>query len=136
MGSFGLSLFRPDFLICSFYKVIGENPTGFGCLCVKRSTVQILEASTGTGIVSMQFRCLDHVDSLGLMLISSRGRYLINWLVSAIVKLQHPNRLDNFPLVKIYGPRIKFDRGPALSFNIYDWKGEKHWVFTQHLVLR
>nr|XP_027097094.1 molybdenum cofactor sulfurase-like [Coffea arabica] len=225
MGSFGLSLFRPDFLICSFYKVIGENPTGFGCLCVKRSTVQILEASTGTGIVSlvaanqpsqedssgtdteleqisipeakeemdreifpsglivsqgrqtkrptesetattremdttskaerlgdsetmkskraivsynnsdvklpenegagMQFRCLDHVDSLGLMLISSRGRYLINWLVSAIVKLQHPNRLDNFPLVKIYGPRIKFDRGPALSFNIYDWKGEK-----------
>lgn len=227
MDSFGLSLFRPDFLICSFYKVIGENPTGFGCLCVKRSTVQILEASTGTGIVSlvpanqlsqlmedssgtdteleqisipevkeetdrksilsglivsqprrterptesetattqeidttseaerledsetvksksaivsynnscgkqpenegadMQFRCLDHVDSLGLMLISSRGRYLINWLVSAIVKLQHPNRLDDFPLVRIYGPKVKFDRGPALSFNIYDWKGEK-----------
>ncbi|KAL3521485.1 hypothetical protein ACH5RR_019634 [Cinchona calisaya] len=228
MDSFGLSLFRPDFLICSFYKVIGENPTGFGCLFVKRSTVQILEASNGTGIVSLvpvrqlsqltedssgtdteldqlsipeakenemekenfpssltvsqptqtekptkrestmiqemninskaerlegsetreseraivlhnnkyveqpekegaelEFRCLDHVDSLGLMLISSRGRYLINWLVSAIMKLQHPNRLDNFPLVRIYGPKVKFDRGPALAFNIYDWKGEK-----------
>lgn len=204
MDSFGLSLFHPDFLICSFYKVIGENPTGFGCLFVKRSTVQILEASTGTGIVSlvpakqlsqlmedssgtdteleqttqtekpakcktvmiqdmnitskeerlggseareseraivshhnrnvkqpekegadMEFRCLDHVDSLGLMLISSRGRYLINWLVSAIIKLQHPNRLDNFPLVRIYGPKVKFNRGPALAFNIYDWKAEK-----------
>lgn len=73
----------------------------------------------------MVCRCLDHVDSLGLMLISSRGRYLINWLVSAFIKLQHPNRLDNFPLVRIYGPKIKFDRGPALAFNMYDWKGEK-----------
>lgn len=227
MDSFGLSLFRPDFLVCSFYKIFGENPTGFGCLFVKKSTLPILEASTSTGIVSlvpakqvsglledssgtdtelelasalhtkedkrdrlslpsesyisqhiqiatstdtntsgtpatdfstkeesvgysgkeetekaivlhdkrnlkhqengaqMVCRCLDHVDSLGLMLISSRGRYLINWLVSAFIKLQHPNRLDNFPLVRIYGPKIKFDRGPALAFNIYDWKGEK-----------
>lgn len=227
MDSFGLSLFRPDFLVCSFYKIFGENPTGFGCLFVKKSTLPILEASTSTGIVSlvpakqvsglledssgtdteleiasacqtkvdktdtlslstlsfisqhsqrakstetntsgtpatdfgtkegsigysgeeetekaivlhdkrnlkhhengaqMECRCLDHVDSLGLMLISSRGRYLINWLVSALMKLQHPNRLDNFPLVRIYGPKIKFDRGPALAFNIYDWKAEK-----------
>ncbi|KAK6155782.1 hypothetical protein DH2020_010030 [Rehmannia glutinosa] len=185
MDSFGLSLFRPDFLICSFYKVFGENPTGFGCLFVKKSIVPILEASPGSGIVSItpannslclsedssgtdteleqlaklginqedantssenekqivsiqerhtlkenessniQCKCLDHVDSLGLMLISSRGRYLINWLVSALMKLQHPNRLDNFHQVTIYGPKVKFDRGPALAFNIYDWKGEK-----------
>lgn len=193
MDSFGLSLFRPDFLVCSFYKIFGDNPTGFGCLFVKKSTVPILEVSTSTGIVSIipakqissiledssgtdtelehipnvksteietsatkgtgysekdeseksivpfnrrnskhhengsqiECRCLEHVDSLGLMLISSRGRYLINWLVSALMKLQHPNRLDNFPLVRIYGPKIKFDRGPALAFNIYDWKAEK-----------
>ncbi|KAL6554701.1 hypothetical protein OROHE_007440 [Orobanche hederae] len=170
MDSFGLSLFRPDFLFCSFYKVFGENPTGFGCLFVKKSIVPILEDSACGGIVSITparsvlcFRedspgktytelerqlaslgineeyvntvgnessniectCLDHVDSLGLMLVSSRGRYLINWLVSALMKLQHPNRLDSFPLVAIYGPKVKFDRGPALAFNIYDWKGEK-----------
>ncbi|KAL2527193.1 Pyridoxal phosphate (PLP)-dependent transferases superfamily protein [Abeliophyllum distichum] len=53
MDSFGLSLFRPDFLICSFYKIFCENPTGFGCLFVKKSTVPILEASTGNGIVSL-----------------------------------------------------------------------------------
>ncbi|KAH6783872.1 hypothetical protein C2S52_008831 [Perilla frutescens var. hirtella] len=210
MDSFGLSLFHPDFLICSFYKVFGENPTGFGCLFVKKSVVLILEASAGTGIVSItpaknllshfpedssgtdteleqiaklgikqevagalcsiasscsdqhstntkpeeneasarmeekpdiapfqerhkpkensnsniECRCLDHVDSLGLTLISSRSRYLINWLITAMMKLQHPNRLDCFPLVKIYGPKVKFDRAPALAFNICDWKGE------------
>ncbi|PIN13730.1 Molybdenum cofactor sulfurtransferase [Handroanthus impetiginosus] len=180
MDSFGLSLFQPDFLICSFYKVFGENPTGFGCLFVKKSVVPILEDSSGAGIVSItpaknfheefsstdteleqdsmnrkseenmtpddqqqleldkqivivqeketsniECRCLDHMDSLGLMLVSSRGRYLINWLVSALMKLQHPNRLENFPLVIIYGPKVKFDRGPALAFNLHDWKGEK-----------
>ncbi|KAL2527194.1 Pyridoxal phosphate (PLP)-dependent transferases superfamily protein [Abeliophyllum distichum] len=41
------------------------------------------------------------------------------------MKLQHPNRLDNASLVTIYGPKVKFDRGPALAFDLYDWKGEK-----------
>ncbi|KAG8381403.1 hypothetical protein BUALT_Bualt06G0118500 [Buddleja alternifolia] len=165
MDSFALSLFRPDFLICSFYKVFGENPTGFGCLFVKKSTTPILEASSGSGIVSIKpaknllrfhedssgtdnelqqivikeenkkseeiersnIECngLDQVDTLGLMLVNSRGRYLINWLVTAMMKLHHPNRLDNCALVTIYGPKVKFDRGSAMAFNIYDWKGEK-----------
>jgi selenocysteine lyase/cysteine desulfurase len=216
MDSFGLSLFRPDFLICSFYKVFGDNPSGFGCLFVKNSTIPILEASTGPGIVNLvtakklswladessgtdteleqtsraglqedklstsssfsgriqmtdsgrfeleestepkeseaskigetektvdltqygnskssrnesfeiECRGLDLVDSLGLILITSRARYLINWLVSSLMKLDHPNT-EGIHLVKIYGPKIKFDRGPALAFNIFDWKGEK-----------
>ncbi|MCD9643278.1 hypothetical protein HAX54_030598 [Datura stramonium] len=216
MDSFGLSLIHPDFLICSFYKVFGENPTGFGCLLVKKSVVSMLETSVSTGIVSLvpptqilnsldssgsgteldqkvnfvskldelhisgsysaqfthndksrnnetstkegevapkekskeesdhsistlgnntkreekgsteiQCRCLDHVDSLGLRQIGNRRRYLVNWLISALLKLQHPNRLDHFPLVKIYGPKIKFDRGTAMAFNLFDWKGER-----------
>lgn len=177
MCSFGLKLFRPDFLICTFYKVFGENPTGFGCLFVKKTVVPILEDSTGAGIVSItpaknllsldssgtdteleqitrlhynqscspghseqassdnqigpiqgsiiHCKCLDHVDSLGLTLISRRGRCLANWLIAALMKLQHPNRLDDFPLVTIYGPKVSFKRGPALAFNIYDWKGER-----------
>ena len=39
-------------------------------------------------------------------------------------KLKHPNT-QGVHLVKIYGPKVKFDRGPALAFNIYDWKGER-----------
>ncbi|KAJ1402525.1 Pyridoxal phosphate-dependent transferase, major domain [Sesbania bispinosa] len=224
MDSFGLSLFHPDFLICSFYKVFGENPSGFGCLFVKKSVISILESSSCAGIVNLvpdrqllqlsedssgndvkieqkspsilqeqdlsslssfsgrmqttqsvkveveqsefqmivvpaevkapegsgtveaqrpveslqnkkiqdrengsfhiECRCLDQVDSLGLTLITNRGRYLINWLVNSMLKLKHPNA-EGVPLVKIYGPKIKFDRGPALAFNVYDWKGEK-----------
>lgn len=214
MDSFGLSLYRPDFLVCSFYKVFGESPSGFGCLFVKKSTVSVLEASTSSGMVnlvpsknllqlidessgtdteldpapkyklqeeelamssqpgkpaeeeifetqkaettlkgsetpetseprkpadlvelgnakskgngSIEIECrgLDQVDSLGLIVISNRARCLINWLVSALMKLQLPNT-EGIPLIRIYGPKIKFDRGPALAFNVFDWKGEK-----------
>ncbi|KAK7280012.1 hypothetical protein RJT34_25074 [Clitoria ternatea] len=212
MDSFGLSLFRPDFLICSFYKIFGENPSGFGCLFVKKSAISILESSSSAGIVNLvpervllqlskdkdhkqnslsslqeqelsslssfsgriettqsvkvegeeesselqiivappaepeapegsgtveakaqggengdfniECRCLDQVDSLGLILITNRTRYLINWVVNSMMKLKHPNAAG-VPLVKIYGPKIKFDRGPALAFNVFDWKGEK-----------
>lgn len=205
MDCFGLSLFRPDFLVCSFYKVFGENPSGFGCLLVKKSVISILEGnscSSNVGIVNLvpadkllqlaedssgtdteleiqhrqfmsqmvpstssfsgpishpsmktrtQFpemeeegnlgskvseieavskqletkcRGLDQVDSLGLILISTRARCLINWLVSSLLKLKHPNS-EGVCLVKIYGPKVKFDRGPALAFNVFDWKGEK-----------
>ncbi|XP_061361108.1 molybdenum cofactor sulfurase-like isoform X2 [Gastrolobium bilobum] len=154
MDCFGLSLFQPDFLICSFYKVFGENPSGFGCLFIKKSAISSLEASSCAGIVnlvpekqphkhlsedssdtdleleqkslpsSIECKCLDQVDSLGLILITNRARYLINWLVMSMLKLKHPNT-EGVPLVKIYGPKVKFDRGPALAFNIFDWKGEK-----------
>ncbi|XP_020240336.1 uncharacterized protein LOC109819136 [Cajanus cajan] len=212
MDCFGLSLFQPDFLICSFYKVFGENPSGFGCLFIKKSAISTLESSPSAGIVNLvpekqprhqvsddssgtdkelkhkpiptslheekpfplpsfsgpiqtkqsetveqrephpkappgseieevqepiktleksnvqesdiQCSCLDQVDSLGLILITNRSRYLINWLVNSMLKLKHPNT-QGVPLVKIYGPRVKFDRGPALAFNIFDWKGER-----------
>ncbi|XP_061361107.1 uncharacterized protein LOC133305018 isoform X1 [Gastrolobium bilobum] len=225
MDCFGLSLFQPDFLICSFYKVFGENPSGFGCLFIKKSAISSLEASSCAGIVNLvpekqphkhlsedssdtdleleqkslpsshedelfsisfsspiqttqsekveegepselqiietpaeskapqgykieevqkpfqnlkkknvqgsknesfdiECKCLDQVDSLGLILITNRARYLINWLVMSMLKLKHPNT-EGVPLVKIYGPKVKFDRGPALAFNIFDWKGEK-----------
>ncbi|XP_022159505.1 molybdenum cofactor sulfurase-like [Momordica charantia] len=152
MDCFGLSLFRPDFVVCSFYKVFGDNPSGFGCLLVKKSVVPILEegdssSSSGVGIVSLvpaepstssfsgriseveaeesKCRGLDQVDSLGLVLISTRARCLINWLVSSLMKLKHPNTEEGVNLVKIYGPKVRFDRGPALAFNVFDWKGEK-----------
>ncbi|KAI9078241.1 hypothetical protein K1719_039855 [Acacia pycnantha] len=208
MDSFGLSVFRPDFLICSFYKLFGENPSGFGCLFVKKSAISVLEASSCGGIVNLiperrffqlpedsagtqvepkapsilqqelesltsfsgrieskkveegvlsklqitesaqeksnpvenqergkapdgkngsfeiECRCLDQVDSLGLTVINNRGRYLVNWLVNSLLKLKHPNT-EGVPLVKIYGPKIRFDRGPALAFNVFDWKGSK-----------
>lgn len=255
MDTLGLSLIKPDFIICSFFKVFGENPAGFAGLFIKKSSSAVLEASTiakSIGIVSivparslsrlptdysgtdleeaqsskfqleeeedaettssfsgpipprtcngsfhpddglaenpssveqiqikrpeqgetsetrrpivskdeekadpspeivevesdnnsvqaertetnregdksMKIECrgLDHADSLGLLLISSRLRCITNWLVIALMKLQHPHSENGHALVRIYGPRIKFDRGPALAFNVFDWKGEK-----------
>ncbi|QHO49672.1 Molybdenum cofactor sulfurase [Arachis hypogaea] len=55
-SSLGLSMFKPDFMICSFYKVFGENPSGFGCLFVKKSSICSLKDScndSALGIVSL-----------------------------------------------------------------------------------
>ncbi|PON67605.1 Glycine dehydrogenase (decarboxylating) [Trema orientale] len=153
METLGLSLFQPDFLICSFYKVFGENPSGFGCLFVKKTSSSILKESgpsTCIGVVSLvpppssssastsdkqnpetsvknddECRGLDHADTLGLVLISTRARFLINWLVYALTRLHHPNSENGLSLVRIYGPNVGYDRGPSVAFNVFDWKGEK-----------
>lgn len=168
METLGLSLFQPDFLICSFFKIFGDNPSGFCCLFVKKSSVSVLNQSpTSMGIINLvpatdriknsaideaeiveldqnlesiqlnhnkcdandavelEFRGLDDADTLGLILISSRLRYLINWLVNALLSLRHPHSGNGLPLIMLYGPRVRLDRGPALAFNVYDWKGER-----------
>ncbi|XWS48988.1 hypothetical protein CRYUN_Cryun13aG0124900 [Craigia yunnanensis] len=222
METLGLSLFNPDFLICSFFKVFGENPSGFCCLFIRKSSASVLKDSataTSVGIVNLvptsgptripekpaisiietkqkldefpvrgsfsgpisiqqrndettrelqnsegtkpkkktvsfseieevidtsfesasskitnspqsknpkiECRSLDQADSLGLILISSRTRNLINWLVNALMSLEHPHSENGIPAVRIYGPKIMFDRGPAVAFNVFDWKGEK-----------
>ncbi|XP_043713899.1 uncharacterized protein LOC122662351 [Telopea speciosissima] len=54
MDSLGLSLFRPDFIITSFYRVFGSDPTGFGCLLIKKSVMGSLQSqcvNTGSGMV-------------------------------------------------------------------------------------
>ncbi|KAL3678415.1 hypothetical protein R1sor_021371 [Riccia sorocarpa] len=67
---------------------------------------------------------LDLADSLGLSRTNDRLRYLINWLVNSLIKLHHPgaNSRGN-PLVRIYGPKVKYDRGAGVAFNLFDWKG-------------
>ncbi|MBA0851065.1 hypothetical protein Goshw_012506, partial [Gossypium schwendimanii] len=83
---------------------------------------EIIDSRTSN---TLQCKALDHADSLGLVLISSRTRSLINWLVNALMSLQHPHSETGIPAVKIYGPKVMFDRGPAVAFNVFDWKGER-----------
>ncbi|KAL3499423.1 hypothetical protein ACH5RR_038516 [Cinchona calisaya] len=222
METLGLTLFHPDFIVCSFFKVFGENPSGFSCLFVKKSSISDLKkSSTSIGIVSLlptgknlfrqsnilgsteskdqqvttlemllkaeeaglptssssssneetselqevqadslkiqeelsfsefvksdgkkvvsdgasssgiksseeiECRGLDHADEVGLILISIRNRFHVNWLVNALLSLQHPHSEEGIPLVKIYGPNISINRGPYVAFNVFDWKGEK-----------
>lgn len=154
MDTLGLTLIRPDFIISTFYSVFGDDPSGFACLFVKKSIISILtqpDISSAPGITSLKYfvhtsgfeprnfrgaksddpndeiecRGLDHADSLGLVRIGTRTRCLINWLTNAMGTLSHPNSEKGVQLVTIYGPRVGFDRGPALAFNVFDWKGEK-----------
>ncbi|KAJ0252326.1 hypothetical protein HA466_0131290 [Hirschfeldia incana] len=56
MDSLGLSLFRPEFIVTSFYRVFGHDPTGFGCLLIKKSVMGSLQSQsgkTGSGIVKI-----------------------------------------------------------------------------------
>nr|XP_027083909.1 uncharacterized protein LOC113706224 [Coffea arabica] len=74
---------------------------------------------------TIECRGLDHADEVGLIVISSRNRYHINWLVNALLCLRHPHSENGAALVKIYGPKISINRAPAVAFNVFDWKGDK-----------
>ncbi|CAN8325642.1 unnamed protein product [Cochlearia groenlandica] len=177
METLGLSLFQPDFLICSFAEVLGRDDSyGFGCLFVKKSSSQALSesqehitnkanlmavkaepawkvvndeitlergfldhvdhkisTSVSDDIVEeiedkaiIEFRGLDHGDSLGLILLTRRSKALTLWLVRALTSLKHPGWHETeMSLVKICGPKTKPNRGPSVSFNVFDWQGEK-----------
>ncbi|KAH7291521.1 hypothetical protein KP509_29G020300 [Ceratopteris richardii] len=66
--------------------------------------------------------CLDHADMMGLNQTSLRLRYLINWLVSSLLTLQHPK--TDLSLVHIYGPQVRYDRGASVAFNLFDSEGK------------
>ncbi|KAL2252304.1 uncharacterized protein LOC105167468 [Sesamum indicum] len=67
-------------------------------------------------------RHLDHINMLGLNKTTSRLRFLINWLVTSLLQLRlpSPNGKDGAPLVHIYGPKIKYERGASVAFNVRD----------------
>ncbi|KAA8547260.1 hypothetical protein F0562_003876 [Nyssa sinensis] len=65
---------------------------------------------------------LDHINMLGLNKTTLRLRFLINWLVTSLLQLRLPgsNGENTVPLVHIYGPKIKYERGAAVAFNVRD----------------
>lgn len=67
---------------------------------------------------------LDHVNMLGLNKTTLRLRFLVNWLVTSLLQLRipGPNGSDGVPLVYIYGPKIKYERGASVAFNVRDRK--------------
>ncbi|KAI4327511.1 hypothetical protein L6164_019961 [Bauhinia variegata] len=67
-------------------------------------------------------RHLDHVNLLGLNKTTTRLRFLINWLVTSLLQLKLPGSDgdEKVNLVHIYGPKIKYERGAAVAFNLRD----------------
>ncbi|MBA0609607.1 hypothetical protein Godav_021628, partial [Gossypium davidsonii] len=85
----------------------------FCCLFIKKSIgSSVLKGSTtNVGIVSLV---------PPLKLEAPKGKAPLHE-----IDLQHPHSETGIPAVKIYGPKVMFDRGPAVAFNVFDWKGER-----------
>ncbi|CAA7056895.1 unnamed protein product [Microthlaspi erraticum] len=85
-------------------------------------------------------RHIDHVNMLGLNKTTSRLRYLINWLVTSLLQLRLPRSDpggEQKNLVQIYGPKIKYERGSSVAFNVRDLKsGMVHPEIVQKLAER
>ncbi|KAE8683642.1 putative Zinc-finger domain of monoamine-oxidase A repressor R1 [Hibiscus syriacus] len=77
---------------------------------------------------------LNHVNLLGLNKTTLRLRYLINWLVTSLLQLRLPSSDESkgVHLVQIYGPKIKYERGAAVAFNVRDNNGG--WLIDPEVV--
>jgi molybdenum cofactor sulfurtransferase len=142
-----LSVWKPDFVPLSFYKMFGY-PTGTGCLLAKKSTLHKLQRPWFAGgtisITSVQgpgwhylienepgFEDgtvnylnipaieigLRHIAKIGIDTIHERVVCLTGWLLEQMTALHHSN---GTPLLEIYGPTNLEDRGGTITFNLND----------------
>lgn len=146
-----LSVWGPDFVSISFYKMFGY-PTGVGALLARRAalarlrrpwfaggTITIASAQGGghflaegapgfedgtinyLGLPAVTIG-LRHLESAGVELVHRRVELLSAWLLAELGALRHQN---GRPLVTIYGPRDTDRRGGTLAMNFYDAAGER-----------
>jgi len=147
-----LSVFQPDFVSFSFYKMFGY-PTGIGCLLVKKSKFKkLVKPAYAGGTITLSsvgyngfFLKLDHekfengtinylgipaitnglnfIDSIGIERIHNRVEELSKIFISELDELRHHN---NLPLLKLYGPGNVEDRGGTFLLNFFDMHGDKY----------
>ncbi len=154
-----LSLWQPDFVALSFYKIFGY-PTGVGCLLARKPALAKLHRPWFAGgtitVASVQgdryylheggeafedgtlnYLTLPAVESglryiveIGLDTIHSRVMCLTGWLLDELAALRHGN---GAPLVRVYGPLNTHLRGGTVTFNLYDPEGHfvDHWWVEQ-----
>jgi molybdenum cofactor sulfurtransferase len=141
-----LSIWKPDFVSLSFYKIFGY-PTGVGCLLARKDALKKLRRpwfAGGTITIASVQGCghfladseaafedgtvdylnlpaihigLEYIDSIGVELIHERVAGLTGWLLAELISLRHSN---GAPLVRIYGPTDTESRGGTIAFNFYD----------------
>jgi molybdenum cofactor sulfurtransferase len=145
-----LSMYKPDFVTLSFYKIFGY-PTGIGALLARRATLKKLRRPWFAGgtitVASVQgdkyylaeapaaFEDgtldylnipaveigLKHIQSIGYETINERVRALTGWLLDNLSALQHASGV---PLVRIYGPLDTVKRGGAVTANFFNQDGD------------
>lgn len=146
---FDVARVRPDFAVCSFYKITGF-PTGVGCLLMRRDRIVALARPWFAGgtitIASVQgdghylhgdeagfedgtvdylnipavAAGLQHLERIGRDAIHGRVVCLTTWLLEALSRLRHA---DGRPLVQILGPTDNDGRGGTVTFVMHDRDG-------------
>ncbi|HNT75732.1 MAG TPA: aminotransferase class V-fold PLP-dependent enzyme [Anaerolineae bacterium] len=144
-----LSLWKPDFVPLSFYKMFGY-PTGVGCLIARRAALGKLHRPWFAGgtitVASVQGDThylaegapafedgtvnylalpaveigLRHLTNIGMDAIHTRVMCLTGWLLAQLTALHHSN---GAPVVRIYGPVDTELRGGTVTMNFYDPQG-------------
>jgi selenocysteine lyase/cysteine desulfurase len=144
-----LSLYHPDFVPISFYKMFGY-PTGIGALIARRSALLKLRRPWFAGgtitVASVQGEKfyladapsafedgtlnflsipaveigLNHLSSVGIPLIHKRVHALTGWMLQELLKLKYDN---GKPVLKIYGPLSSENRGGTIALNFVDANG-------------
>jgi selenocysteine lyase/cysteine desulfurase len=139
-----------DFVACSFYKMFGY-PTGVGALVARREAlarlrrpwfaggaVEYVSVQHGThllregaegfedGTVSFLdadavIRGLDFLEGVGMLRIRRHVASLAASLADRLRSLAHA---DGSPMIRLYGPRDRYDCGGTVTFNVLDSRGE------------
>ncbi|MBI2259723.1 MAG: aminotransferase class V-fold PLP-dependent enzyme [Flavobacteriia bacterium] len=151
-----LSLYKPDFVSISFYKIFGY-PTGVGCLLIKKSSFHVLKKPWFAGgtvsfasvseptyylhenhekfengtinylsIPAVKFG-VEFIESIGIDNINQHVGSLTNYLLNQLKKLKHQNGQE---LIHIFGPKDLEDRGGTVIFNIEN-KNNNHYPFEE-----
>jgi molybdenum cofactor sulfurtransferase len=138
-----LSVWHPDFVTLSFYKMFGW-PTGVGCLLARREALAKLQRpwfAGGTIVAAFVQReyyqsapgaarfedgtvdylnlpaieiGLRHLQRIGVETIHARVAALCRWLVDMLLSLRHS---DGSPVAAVYGPGSSQQRGATVAFN-------------------
>jgi selenocysteine lyase/cysteine desulfurase len=144
-----LSLWKPDYVTLSFYKMFGY-PTGVGALLARRRALAKLvrpwfaggtiswasvlaeghtmsPGSEGFEDGTLNYTSLpaveiglDFLDEVGIEIIHERVGTLASWLIQELTELRHGN---GERVVRIYGPLSSDGRGGTLALNVYDASG-------------
>ena len=147
-----LSVYRPDFVSLSFYKMFGY-PTGIGCLLARRSTFDKLRKPSFAGgtitLSAVKYNSyflktgherfengtinylnipaitngLNFISTIGMNNINRRVKELSRLILDALPALRHDNGL---PLVRLYGPASTENRGGNFLMNFFDVQGRQY----------
>ncbi len=141
-----LTVFDPDFVSLSFYKIFGY-PTGIGCLLVKKSKInKLVKRWFAGGTVALSAvghnghflksgherlengtvsyltipaitNGLNFISAIGIENITYRIKDLSEFFITRLLTLKHTNGV---PMIKLYGPTNTENRGGTFLINFFD----------------